>query len=274
MKNFFEINRALAAKKIKTITAILLALACTGCAKKSSQATEENVDVTKIYNLVILDRSGSMTPLREVTISGYNEILDVIRLAQQQHYLEQQNLVSLVLFNHVITDVFDCDTIQNIPNLLWDNYVPEGATAMYDAIGVSLTKLRNKLDSLQNATAVVTIISDGMENYSSTYNLKQVAKLIDSLKKQGVMFVFMGTNQNVAMTASSLHIDDYKAFVYTTEGMRDAWEQSMKASADYYDRMSQYNKDTRGMTWEERHKYFRDRNRENTWFERINKKNK
>lgn len=255
-------------KNLKTITAILLALVCAGCAKKTTQTSEENVDVTKIYNLVILDRSGSMTPLREVAINGYNETLDVVRAAQQQHGLEQQNLVTLVLFNHNITNVFDCDTIQSVPNLLWDNYIPEGATAMLDAIGLSLTKLQNKLDSLENATAVVTIISDGEENYSSKYNLKQVTKLIDSLKDQGVMFVFMGTNQNVENTASSLHIDDYKAFAYTTEGMKDAWQSGINASADYYDRMSQYNKDTRGMSKGQRNAYYRDRNRENTWFDR------
>lgn len=256
-------------KNFKTITAILLALASTGCAKKSTQTTEENVDVTKIYNLVILDRSGSMTPLREVAINGYNETLDVIRAAQKQYDLEQQNLVTLVLFNDGITDVFDCDTIQNVPNLLWDNYVPWSTTAMWDAIGISLTNLKAKLDSLENATAVVTIISDGEENSSYRYSCQQVALLIDELKNQGVMFVFMGTNQNVKQTAESLHIEEYKAFPYTTEGMKDAWQRGMKASSEYYDRMSQYNKATRGMSRKDRNDYYRDRNKEDGWFERT-----
>lgn len=257
-------------KIFKTITAILLAFVCVGCAKQTSQTTEENVEVTKICNLVILDRSGSMMPLRETAINGYNETLDVIRTAQQQHELEQQHLITLVLFNHWITSIYNCDTIGDIPNLLWDNYLPGGSTAMYDAIGVSLTNLQQKLDSLENATAVVTIISDGEENASQRYNLTQVATLIDSLKNQGVMFVFMGTNQNVQQTAASLHIDEYKAFPYTTEGMKDAWRSGMDASAGYYDRMSQYNKDTRGMSRKQRNDYYRDRNKEDGWFERSN----
>lgn len=253
--------------RIRTIATILLALVCTGCAKKSTQTSEENVEVTKIYNLVILDRSGSMMPLREVAVQGYNETLDVIRAAQQQYNLEQQNLVTLTLFNHLVTDVYDCDTVQNIPNLLLDEYIPLGGTAMLDAIGISLTKLRNKLDSLQNATAVVTIISDGEENYSSIYKYKDIAAMVDTLKNQGVMFVFIGTNQNVQQTAEALHIDDYKIFEYSTEGMKRAWESGMKASADYYDRMSQYNKDTRNMSKEERNRYYRDRNAEDGWFD-------
>ena len=253
--------------RIRTIATILLALVCTGCAKKSTQTSEENVEVTKIYNLVILDRSGSMMPLREVAVQGYNETLDVIRAAQQQYNLEQQNLVTLTLFNHLVTDVYDCDTVQNIPNLLLDEYIPLGGTAMLDAIGISLTKLRNKLDSLQNATAVVTIISDGEENYSSIYKYKDIAAMVDTLKNQGVMFVFIGTNQNVQQTAEALHIDDYKIFEYSTEGMKRAWKSGIKASADYYDRMSQYNKDTRNMSKEERNRYYRDRNAEDGWFD-------
>ena len=247
----------------KNILFLLAILCLAGCAKRSDQSTtDENVEVTKIYNLVILDRSGSMMPLREVAVQGYNETLDVIRAAQQQYNLEQQNLVTLTLFNHFVTDVYNCDTVQNLPNLLMQDYRPDGMTAMFDAIGLSLTKLQRKLNKLENATAVVTIISDGLENASRIYSLNDVAKLIDSM-----MFVFMGTNQNVQQTAEALHIDDYKIFEYSTEGMKRAWKSGIKASADYYDRMSQYNKDTRNMSKEERNRYYRDRNKEDGWFD-------
>ena len=239
-------------------------MGCIGCAKHSSQETDD--PITDIYNLVILDCSGSMQPLREAAIQGYNETLDAIRTAQEQYGIEQQHLVSLTLFNMDVTKVFDCDTVQNMPNLLTENYMPEGVTALWDAVGISLTELQQRLDSLNNATAVVTIISDGLENASHRYSLYQVVSQIDRLKEQGVMFVFMGTNQNVAQTASQLHIDTYRIFEYTADGMKEAWESGIKASAEYYERMAQYNKDTRGMSKEERNAYFRDRNKENEWF--------
>lgn len=53
--------------------------------------------------MLIRIRSGSMTPLREVAVQGYNETLDVIRNAQKQYNLEQQNLVTRTLFNHETT---------------------------------------------------------------------------------------------------------------------------------------------------------------------------
>lgn len=257
--------------KTKPIILFLFAIVATGCAKTAKTQSTENVQVTKIYNMVILDQSGSMMPLREVAVQGYNETLDVIRQAQTQHNLEQQNLVTLALFNDHLTKVFDCDTVQNMPNLLLDNYLPDGMTAMLDAIGVSLTQLKEQLSRLENATAVVTIISDGMENASTTYDLRRVVSLIDELKEQGVMFVFMGTNQSVELVATALHIDEYVEFEYSTEGLKSALQSGMNASADYYDRMSRYNQDTKNMSKEERNAYYRQQNEKDGWFQDNNK---
>ena len=239
------------------------------CAKQQPQTTpttDENIDVVKIYNIVLLDRSASMSPLREAAVQGYNGILEVVRVAQEQNALMQQNYITLSFFNDSVTNVFDCDTIQSIPDLLLDDYRPQGNTALWDAIGISLDSLKIKLNTLENATAVVTIISDGLENASKQYSIYAVADRVDALKGQGVMFVFMGTNQDVAQTAASLHIDNYKVFEYTPEGMKEAWQSGIDASADYYERMSQYNKDTKGMSKQERNDYYRDRNKEDGWF--------
>lgn len=205
--------------KTKLLICVVAILALMSCTKQHTQTTDENVDVTKIYNIVILDRSASMSPLREAAVQGYNGILEVVRIAQEQNAIEQQNYVTLSFFNDSVTNVFDCDTVQSIPDLLLDDYRPQGNTALWDAIGISLDSLKIKLDSLENATAVVTIISDGLENASKRYSIYAVADRVDALKGQGVMFVFMGTNQDVAQTAASMHIDNYRVFEYTAEGI-------------------------------------------------------
>ena len=252
--------------KSRSLLLLLSVIVFFSCAKQRSQPTDENVDVTKIFNIVVLDRSASMEPLREAAVQGYNGILEVVRTAQQQNSVEQQNYITLSFFNDSVTNVFDCDTIQNIPDLLLDDYRPQGNTALWDAVGISLDSLKIKLDSLENATAVVTIISDGLENASKHYSIYDVTDRIDALTGQGVMFVFMGTNQDVAQTAASMHIDNYRVFEYTADGMKEAWQSGIDASADYYERMSQYNKDTKGMSKQERNEYYRARNEEDGWF--------
>ena len=41
--------------------------------------------ITPVYNLVILDKSGSMESIRKEAIDGYNETLGAIRAAQLKH---------------------------------------------------------------------------------------------------------------------------------------------------------------------------------------------
>lgn len=53
---------------------------------------------TKIFNLIILDESGSMESIKQQAITGVNETIQTIRNAQKQHE-EQEHYVSLVSFN-------------------------------------------------------------------------------------------------------------------------------------------------------------------------------
>ena len=73
--------------KSRFLLLILSVFVLFGCAKQYAQTTDENVDVVKIYNIVILDRSASMYPLRGAAVQGYNGILEVVRNAQEQNAL-------------------------------------------------------------------------------------------------------------------------------------------------------------------------------------------
>ena len=53
---------------------------------------------TQVYNLVILDKSGSMESIRKEAIDGYNETLGAIRAAQLKHMDTQDHFVSLAAF--------------------------------------------------------------------------------------------------------------------------------------------------------------------------------
>lgn len=53
---------------------------------------------TRIYNLIILDESGSMSSIREQALSGANETLQTIRAAQQENPDDHQ-MISFVTFD-------------------------------------------------------------------------------------------------------------------------------------------------------------------------------
>ena len=61
----------------------------------------------RVYNLIILDESGSMSSIEKQTISGFNETIQTISAAQRKHE-GQRYFVSLVIFNSdSIRTVFD-----------------------------------------------------------------------------------------------------------------------------------------------------------------------
>ena len=151
----------------------------------------------KTYYQLILDRSGSMGSCAEEAVSGFNEQVQQIKLLQEK-YPEQEFLVSLTTFNHRISMDIDRQRAAEIKELYVSfieshvsnkdaiAYVPDGMTALYDAIGHSVNHLENVIGeeiARDEATAVVVIISDGWENSSREYSYKEVQRLIGQARE-------------------------------------------------------------------------------------------
>ena len=60
---------------------------------------KENQTKTRIYNLIILDKSGSMQSIRRAAFDGCNEVLNGIKSAAEQYADTQEHFVSLMLFD-------------------------------------------------------------------------------------------------------------------------------------------------------------------------------
>ena len=82
-------------------------------------------DLTEL--LMILDMSGSMYSLRDDTIGGYSAI------------------VTTVLFNDGYSVVHDRVDINDVEPMTNADYVPQGTTAMLDAVGKAITSIGQKL---------------------------------------------------------------------------------------------------------------------------------
>lgn len=188
-----------------------------------------NTDISEIYNLIILDKSASMKSLRTFVCDGYNQVLNTIREAQKMHQ-EQQYFVSLVVFNHKVSTLFENKRIADVNNLSLDDYNPHGTTSMFDAIDISLTNLITQLNTKEKAVAVITIISDGVDRVSDMYlhsgesAIDNIASLIQYLKNMGCTINFMGPStvvndelSNAEEMAQRLHVDNFLAFEYPKE---------------------------------------------------------
>lgn len=190
----------------------------------------------KVYNLLILDESGSMEMIKDVAVSGLNETLQTIVSAQKEHP-EQKHYVTLVTFNSVrINKVMDRLPVDPVTELKWNDYTPNNCTPLFDAMGQSLTELREHVTDQD--VVLATIITDGMENASKEYNGAMIKRLVAQLKEQGWVFAYIGTNQDVDAVADGLGIHSKMYYEYSLKGTSDMFEEERRHRKVFYNRVS------------------------------------
>ena len=198
---------------------------------------------TEIYNLIILDESGSMECVRRQTIDGCNETINTIRASQEKFAGTQTHFVSIYAFQsngrRQSRYVMKNQPVGNVPDITADDYEPWGMTPLYDAVGSTLSDLKAAVAGAEMAIGSVTIITDGAENSSQDYDLRKVADMIAKLKEKGWSFNFIGANIDVERTAASLNIDNSLEFQQDEEGTRAMFEQERNSRMAYHSRLNE-----------------------------------
>lgn len=187
---------------------------------------------SKIYNLIILDESGSMCCIERQALNGLNETLQTIRSAQQK-YPEQKQYVSILPFDtNNIRLLRDKVSIDEVRDLRPDEYNPCGGTPLYDAIGFGINSLINTVTP--DDSVLVTIITDGEENSSVEYNAKSISTLIESLKKQGWLFTYIGANQDAIHVAMQINISNALNFEQDDEGTKQMFAKERRSRSRFF----------------------------------------
>lgn len=188
--------------------------------KKQSVDSEKQV---KAYHLIVLDESGSMHCVRGQTISGCNETIQTIRSMQEAGKGTQKHYVSIYLFDSSKSRyIIKKSAIEEVKEITEKDYRPNDCTPLFDALGFTLTEMKEIMKQ-PDTLGYVTIITDGYENDSRKYTLGMVRQLIDELKKQNVIFSFIGANIDAAEYAESLNINNSMQFTQDDEGMKQMW---------------------------------------------------
>ena len=224
--------------------------------------TQNSTTKTQVYNLIILDKSGSMGSIAKAAIAGFNETVGGIRSAQERYKDKQEHFVSLMIFcNCEKTMVYDMVPVAKVKELTSREYMPCCGTPLYDAMGISITALHKAIKDKDDATAVVTVITDGLENASKEYSGQSIKALVERMKnEEGWNFSYIGTNQDVRATSESLSIDNHMDFDDTEAGMRQAWERERKSKMMMFSCLSMGYDETSRMTREERKAFRREAN--------------
>lgn len=206
--------------------------------------TEEIMEnkIVETHYLLILDKSGSMESVRKSTIDNFNEQIQTIKKLDKE-FEDQKYFISLSTFNENIQDVMLDIPVSEVNELTMETYVPNGGTALLDAMGQGITKLQDKLipamknDSEKIISAIVVIMTDGGENASKNWNQARVKELVEKLNKdQRWTITFLGANQDSFLTGSNYGIAKGNTlnFMSTnsgTRGVADALSATLQSRA-------------------------------------------
>lgn len=166
--------------------------------------------------LFILDRSGSMRAIMDDTIGGFNSYV------AGQLDCPGEATLSLIQFDHECLIVHDNVPVADVPEMTRETFVPRGMTALYDAVGMTISQFK---EAPKDTKTIVMILTDGQENSSKEYTFSSVKKLIQEVEDDlGWEVMFLGANMDAGQVAASMGIKGMNAatFDFSANGAADA----------------------------------------------------
>ena len=180
-----------------------------------------NSNLTEI--VCIVDRSGSMSSVREDAVAGFNSFL-----GDQKKQPGDAN-ITLVLFNDGYEVVHDGRPIAGVDPLNDQTYVPDGCTALLDAVGRSIDDVGKRLaatpEDERPGKVIVAILTDGLENASTDYTRERVFEMISHQHETySWEFIFLAANQDAIAEGGKIGIksDNSMNFAASGEGTKEA----------------------------------------------------
>lgn len=154
--------------------------------------------------IFVVDRSGSMAGIATDMIGGYNEFI------KKQKKQKGACFVSFYQFDDIYESVFVRVRLKDVKDLDSKTYSPRNMTALYDAIGKTISEYNTYLSSLNDKDKPERIlfvtITDGMNNASREYTLDKVREMITTQTKNSWDFVFLGSNIDAWSAGQSLGV--------------------------------------------------------------------
>lgn len=153
----------------------------------------------------ILDRSGSMGGLESDTIGGFNSMI------KKQRRQKGEANVTTVLFDDQYDLIHDRIAIGHISPLTEREYYVRGCTALLDAVGKTIRRMKKTQKALpesERAEKVIFVITtDGLENASKKYGYAKVRHMIERRKTGDQWeFLFLGANMDAVSEAQKFGI--------------------------------------------------------------------
>jgi hypothetical protein len=192
-----------------------------------------------IYHILV-DKSGSMSDCIDQTINGFNEQINKIKELELE-FPEQLMTIGLTTFNSYIDHKYFMEPTSSAYMMNRENYIPDNMTAMLDGMGETMVKLSD-LQRISNrempTTVVMVILTDGHENSSTRYSLRNIKEMIEEREATGTWtFSFLGATLDAVDVAESMSIRRDNSIAFSKASMKnEVWDKLGDSMKSYYDK--------------------------------------
>ncbi len=205
--------------------------------------SDKNTKTHKVFNLIILDESGSMESIKKTIISGFNEVVQTVKGVAKE-YPEQEHFITFVTFNSLKTNtLLENEKVEKLREISEREYNPTAGTPLFDAMGNSISQLRKITQTHSEYNVLVTILTDGEENSSKEYNGATIKKMVEELKQENWTFTYIGANHDVEAFAAAISITNTMKFEPNEQDIKKMFSKE-KASRMSYSKKIRNNEDT------------------------------
>lgn len=161
-----------------------------------------------IHVCFVIDSSGSMAGSEKDVVGGFRKTIE-----EQKAVKDGECIVSLYEFASGVKQVYLGKKLDEVKDL---DYFVGGMTRLYDGIGTAVDDvgkwLANMDESERPSKNLIVIITDGGENSSTEYNLKDVKDRInEQTNKYSWDFIYLGNDLSDAKDANDIGIK-YRGF--------------------------------------------------------------
>jgi hypothetical protein len=186
-----------------------------------------------IHLTLLLDRSGSMLPLRGAVVSGVNELL------RDQRRVEEPCRVTVALFSSddPLRVVRDAVVLGEVPDLTLEDFHVGGLTPLHDALWAAIERAAAR--GVPGERQIVVTFTDGEENASHRVRGEALRERVRALAAEGWGFEFFGADQDAALAGGRVGIDlgSAHAFSSSAAGTLDAFRHASLRTHSHRDRL-------------------------------------
>ena len=166
-----------------------------------------------IHVCFVIDSSGSMSGSESDVVGGFNKTI-----AEQKAVKDGDCIVSLYEFDSTVKRVYLGKKLDDVGDF---DYKVGGMTRLYDGIGTAVDEVGKWLNDMDESERpsknLIVIITDGGENSSTEYRLKDIKDRIkEQTEKYSWDFIYLGNDLSDAKDANDIGVK-YRGFTTKTK---------------------------------------------------------